>query len=64
MEITKVTPYQYLLSVRYTMAAYLLKNGEYDIEKVCEMIGVKDRFHFSRRFKQLYGMPPGAYRKS
>ena len=63
-EIMKVTPYQYLLRVRYTTAAYLLKNGQHDIEEVCEMIGVKDRFHFSRRFKELYGIPPGAYRKS
>lgn len=63
-EIMKVTPYQYLLRVRYTTAAYLLKNGKHDIEEVCEMVGVKDRFHFSRRFKELFGIPPGAYRKS
>ncbi len=63
-EVTGVTPHQYLLSIRYTAAARLLKDGLHDIDEVCEIVGVKDRFHFSRRFKQLYGMSPGAYRRS
>ncbi len=62
-EITGITPYQYLLNIRYALAARLLRTTNAKIEDICNAIGVKDRFHFSRRFKNLYGMPPAAYRE-
>ncbi len=61
--ITGVTPYQYILNMRYVLAAQILRTTSAAIDEVCEMIGVKDRFHFSRRFKNYYGLPPAAYRK-
>ena len=58
-----ITPYQYILQQRYNCASRLLKNSDLTIESICGTIGVKDRFHFSRQFKRLFGMPPGAYRQ-
>lgn len=60
---TGSTPYQYLLHVRYTQAARLLQFGNCTIDEICYSIGVNDRFHFSRTFKRMYGVPPAQYRK-
>ncbi len=57
------TPYQYLLQQRYHSAAQLLKSSGLSIEEICDAVGVRDRFHFSRRFKTMFGMAPGAYRR-
>ena len=62
-EITGSTPYQYLLQLRYSYASQLLESRAFSIDEICELIGVKDRFHFSRRFKKLYGAPPAQYRR-
>ncbi len=62
-EITGSTPYQYLLQLRYSYASQLLESQAFSIDEICELVGVKDRFHFSRRFKKLYGAPPALYRR-
>lgn len=58
-----MTPYQYLLQQRYHYAARLLRDAGRSIDEICEMTGIHDRFHFSRRFKTIFGMAPAAYRK-
>lgn len=58
-----MTPYQYLLQQRYNCAAKLLKNSNLPIESICDAVGIKDRFHFSRQFKRIFGIPPAAYRE-
>lgn len=60
---TGLTPYRYLQRQRYSLAARLLAESDLPVDDVCAEVGVKDRFHFSREFKKLYGVPPGAYRK-
>ena len=62
-EVTGDTPHQYLLHLRYTFAARLLESTEFEIDAIASEIGVNDRFHFSRTFRRLYGLPPAAYRK-
>jgi len=57
-----ITPYQYLLQQRYNTAAKLLKDSMLTIDAICDAVGIKDRFHFSRCFKKFFGMPPAAYR--
>lgn len=57
------TPYQYLLQQRYHYAARLLRDEDHGIDEICELIGIRDRFHFSRCFKQFFGMAPAAYRR-
>ncbi len=56
-------PYQYLLQQRYRYAARLLREDVRSIEEICETVGIRDRFHFSRHFKKMFGMAPGAYRR-
>ena len=63
-ENTGVTPYQYLLQLRYNQASKLLHSEQYSIDEICELVGVKDRFHFSRTFKKIYGVPPAQYRRN
>ena len=63
-ENTGVTPYQYLLQLRYNQASKLLHSDRYSIDEICELVGVKDRFHFSRTFKKIYGVPPAQYRRN
>lgn len=57
------SPYQYLLQQRYRYAARLLRDDSRSIEEICEAVGIRDRFHFSRHFKKMFGMAPGAYRR-
>ncbi len=62
-ENTGTTPYQYLLHLRYARAAQMLEGSILPIDEICELVGVHDRFHFSRTFKQINGVPPAEYRK-
>lgn len=57
------TPYQYLMSLRIEKAAFLLENSYLPIDEISQETGFKDRFHFSRIFKNRTGTAPGAYRK-
>lgn len=62
-EITGTSPYKYVLSLRYAQAAQLLAHSVVSIDQICERCGFHDRFHFSREFKKIYGVPPGTYRE-
>lgn len=53
-------PYQYLESVRVRQAQQLLMAGEPLVE-VAHQVGFSSQSHFTRRFKQIIGVPPGAY---
>lgn len=59
---TGSTPHQYLMNMRYMQAAQFLEEGEKTIDEICELTGVHDRFHFSRMFRKLFGVPPARYR--
>lgn len=63
-EVTGSTPHQYLLNLRYTLAARLLKSTDLKIDVLAAEIGIKDRFHFSRTFKRRFGAPPATYRSA
>lgn len=57
-----LTPYKYIVQQRYHLAARLLKNSHLSIEEICDVIGIHDRFHFSRQFKNFFGVAPAQYR--
>ncbi|MBR2642325.1 MAG: helix-turn-helix transcriptional regulator [Lentisphaeria bacterium] len=61
--VTGVPPGRYLRRLRYDSAARMLADGTMSIDQICQEIGVKDRFHFSREFKRYFGEPPAQYRK-
>lgn len=57
-----MTPAMYRNTLRVNKAKQLLLAG-YSIEETASATGFCDPFHFSRTFKKITGMPPGAYAK-
>ena len=55
---------EYLMGMRVEKAKELLKNPEYSIAEIAEILGFCNEYYFSRFFRQMEGMPPGKYRKS
>lgn len=55
---------EYLMGMRVEKAKELLKNPEYSIAEVSEVLGFCNEYYFSRFFRQMEGMPPGKYRRS
>ena len=53
----------YLLSCRMAQAKQLLANTDRSIGDIVETCGFSDNSNFSRRFKQLNGLSPSAFRR-
>lgn len=53
----------YLLQARIERAKRLLANPKLTIEDAAELSGFSDRFHFSKAFRRLTGVPPGEFQK-
>ncbi len=53
----------YVSQKRMSYGAELLANTRLSIKEIVSQIGYIDVSSFSRKFSQLYGMSPGAYRK-
>jgi AraC-like DNA-binding protein len=57
-----VSPHQYLLHLRVQRAQELLLTSHYSLAQISEQCGFADVHHFSKVFKRVFGLPPGAYR--
>jgi AraC-like DNA-binding protein len=57
------TPKQYILCKRMEFSRDLLMNGLLSIDEIAEQSGFRNRYHFSKVFKNYYSMPPITYRK-
>ncbi len=57
------TPLQSLRRIRIEIAKYLLRNFNFPISRVSEMVGFSDQFYFSRLFTRFVGMSPKRYRE-
>ncbi len=62
-QILKVTPMQYILSLRMANAQSLLDNEEYTISEIAEIVGYSNPLYFSRLFHKHLGVSPSEYRK-
>lgn len=62
-QILKVTPMQYILSLRMANAQSLLETSEYNISEIAEAVGYDNPLYFSRLFHKHIGVSPTEYRK-
>lgn len=59
-----ITPMKYLWRLRCQQAALLLKGTSIPIGNISDQFGFSTQYHFSRLFKQYYGVAPSIYRKN
>lgn len=59
----KMTPGQYILSVRMANAQHLLEQSDYNITQIASIVGYDDPLYFSRVFKKQVGLSPTQYRR-
>ena len=52
----KMSPAQYLLSLRMVNAQSLLENTDYSVGEIAEIVGYDNQLYFSRVFKKEYGI--------
>lgn len=59
----KISPAQYILSLRMVNAQSLLENTDYKIGEIAEIVGYDNQLYFSRVSRKEYGVSPAQYRK-
>ena len=62
-EATGVSLTQYFKLHKMQKASELLETSLLSIKEIMSIVSVKDRSHFSRDFKRLYGVTPKEYRE-
>ena len=63
-QIYGLSPKQYLLNARFRRACVLLETSDDAISSVASVCGFESVYHFSRAFRQEFGVSPSAYRIS
>ena len=53
----------YISAQRMRRAAELLHHKDMPVSAVAQAVGIQSLSQFTRMFRQVYGLPPGAYRK-
>ena len=61
LQLTELTPIEYIRSVRMKRAAQLLASHNYRVFEVATMVGFRDHRYFSNCFKKAYGVNPKTY---
>lgn len=61
---TGISPQRYLIGYRMDKAAELLKLSALSVAEVGRAVGYPNQLHFSRAFKNEFGMSPRAWRKA
>lgn len=59
--ITGYSPNEYLRIFRMKKAIELLNEGNYNVNEIAYMIGMKSPYYFSKCFKDHFGVPPSTY---
>lgn len=57
------TPYAWLMEIRISYACELLARDSVPIDLIAQYTGFNDRFHFSKTFKKMIGIPPAVYKR-
>ena len=57
------SPQKFLMIYRMAKAEKLLKESKMPIGKISTMVGYANQLHFSRAFKDIYGISPREYRR-
>lgn len=50
--------------IRLGRAAVALQNTHSSLARIASECGFSDEYYLSRRFSRIYGLPPGAYRRT
>lgn len=58
-----VSPYQYLVRQRMSLAADLLTHERLKVKDCAARLGFADQYQFSRTFKRVYGIAPAAFQR-
>ncbi len=59
--IVDASPKRYFSRLRLEKAAELLRQNRYTVGELADMLSYSSAFHFSRSFKELFGVPPSTY---
>ena len=59
---TGLSPLQYLMELRMRRAKLLLETTFLRIKEIMNQVGVRDKSHFGRGFKRMYGTTPRQHR--
>jgi AraC family transcriptional regulator of arabinose operon len=61
---TGLTPLDYIIQARIEHAKELLLGSNLSVQRISELLGYCDVFHFSKQFKQKTGVSPLGFRRS
>jgi len=59
-----ITPYNYILNKKISLAKRFLRNTNLSVKQIAEKLNFADEYYFSNFFKQKVGKSPIKYRKS
>jgi AraC-like DNA-binding protein len=59
-----MTPHRYVIQCRVAKARELLSTTDLPLIEIALATGFSDQSHFTRRFQESTGVPPGAYRRT
>ncbi len=63
-EGTGTSPVDYWIDLKIKEAKKLIREGNYNISQIAELLGYNSIHHFTRMFKRTTGMSPTAYKSS
>ena len=64
MSITGLTPVAYILQVRLNYARHIIASDDSSLTTVAAKCGFQNLSHFSKAFKQQFGVSPTQFRKN
>ena len=62
-QVTKVTPLQYVISIRIANAKTLLETKDYNVAETAREVGFTNPLYFTRLFTKNTGVSPSEYKK-